>query len=322
MRFLHLFVFLVFISIVSIYEAQKFHSFSTHIYLEKESFTMKMLKGGARLFVNKEKVLKMDKNFKEEKPAKIPLSVQSQVLIDEKVFSGRKIFEISPKKTTPKKTIVFLHGGAYVHNIFRPHWQFVKTICLENNIRILVVDYPLLPNYTADDALKFMENLLVSGIIKTEEYFLMGDSAGGGLALSLTQQLSKTNVKVPSALILLAPWLDVSLMNPSIQPMAKNDVTLSVSPLRKLGEQWSTGDLNAPTASPIYGNFSELPTIYTFVGTHDILFPDCELLHQKLTSSNKSNHLFLYPKLPHDFMILTFIKESKVVRKELKRILK
>lgn len=322
MKFIQLFVFLIFTLISHNLNAQNFHSFSKHVYSEKESFTMKVLKVGARVFVNKEKVLKMDKNFKEEKPAKIPLSVRSQVLINEKVFAGRTIFEFSPKKTTPKKTIVFLHGGAYVHNVFRPHWQFVKTICLENNIRILVVDYPLLPNHTADDALKFMENLLVSGIVISEEYFLMGDSAGGGLALTLAQQLKKNNFKAPSSLILLAPWLDVSLTNPEIQPMAKKDVTLSVNPLRKLGELWSKGDLNSPNASPIYGNLAELPTVFTFVGTHDILFPDCELLHQKLTVLNMDNHLFLYPKLPHDFMILTVLKESKAVREELQKILK
>ena len=42
---------------------------------------------------------------------------------------------------------------------------------------------------------------------------ILGDSAGGGLAISLVNDAQKANIPIPSALALISPWVALSCVN-------------------------------------------------------------------------------------------------------------
>ncbi|MGW7642324.1 alpha/beta hydrolase fold domain-containing protein [Streptomyces decoyicus] len=44
----------------------------------------------------------------------------------------------------------------------------------------------------------------------------MGDSPGGGMALAIPQRLRDTGGRPPDRLVLIAPWLDITLGNPAV----------------------------------------------------------------------------------------------------------
>jgi len=50
-----------------------------------------------------------------------------------------------------------------------------------------------------------------------DDLIMMGDSAGGGFALALAQKLKNESIDQPAQIILLSPWLDITLTNPDIK---------------------------------------------------------------------------------------------------------
>src|SRR5699024_4725561 len=56
-----------------------------------------------------------------------------------------------------------------------------------------------------------------------ENIILMGDSAGGGFALALAQLLLEKNLPQPQKIILLSPWLDITMKNPAAHALERND---------------------------------------------------------------------------------------------------
>lgn len=82
----------------------------------------------------------------------------------------------------------------------------------------------------------------------------MGDAAGGGLCLSITQQVKTEGWKLAERLVLLSPWLDVALNNPEIAGIAAKDVMLAREGLVEAGKMWATEEFptDHPYISPIH----------------------------------------------------------------------
>jgi len=274
----------------------------------------RMVKGIARLFLpkhNLEKKLKQ-KNFVSE-PAQIPRTVLRNFIIDEYDICGRKVYCISPKNESCGKSILFLHGGAYINNIFRQHFQFAGKIATLTGCRVIIPDYPLAPSASYSDAYIMLTAVYASLLRETanESIIFMGDSAGGGLALAFAQYLSQNKTPLPSQLILLCPWLDVSMTNPEIQSILKKDPILRTPGLVIAGKVWAGScDTKNPMISPIYGDLANLPHISMFIGTYDILYADCNKLSTKLQSCNVHTRMFVFPKMFHDWMLYPNLREA------------
>ena len=73
----------------------------------------------------------------------------------------------------------------------------------------------------------------------TKRIILMGDSAGGGLAFGFVQQLRNENKKQPEQIIIFSPWLDVTMNNPNIELIEKEDKMLSIKGLKNAGQKYA-----------------------------------------------------------------------------------
>ena len=107
------------------------------------------------------------------------------------------------------------------------------------------------------------------------------------MALSLAQQLRDNypDVIQPEELILIAPWMDVSMENEKIMDIEPIDPMLGIHGTIDLGKRWAGNlDVHDPIVSPIYGSFENLGYISIFIGTKDMLFPDNEKFSEILTS--------------------------------------
>ena len=90
----------------------------------------------------------------------------------------------------------------------------------------------------------------------------MGDSAGGGLALGLAEALRDEGDTLPEELILISPWVDLTMSNPDMKDYVKHDPMLGIDGLRRMGEVWANGlELTDPKVSPIFGDLSGLPPV-------------------------------------------------------------
>lgn len=209
----------------------------------------------------------------------------------------------------------FLHDGGYINNIFRQHWLFAAGIIRKTHCTFIIPDYPLAPAAMYNDAFTMLyaiyDELLKN--VNASDIILMGDSAGGGLALALTEKQQKDGIPQADQIILLCPWLDVSMTNPEIKEIQKKDVVLCVNSLVMAGKAWAgSSSTNHYLVSPINGSMEGLPRISLFIGTHDILLADCRKLKFIMDQKGIAMNYYEYPKMFHDWMMLTSLKESEI----------
>ena len=111
---------------------------------------------------------------------------------------------------------------------------------------------------------------------------IMGDSSGGGISLALAQRLREDGHEQPGHVVLLSPWLDATLSNPEIAEFDKIDPFLGVAGLKYGGEVYARDvDPKSYLVSPVYGSLKDLAPVTLFIGTRDILYPDCRKLRDK-----------------------------------------
>ena len=208
-------------------------------------------------------------------------------MVDQKKFNNRNVFIISPKKVEKTDlTILYFHGGSYMAEATKQHWNFIEKIINDTGATVILPDYPLTPKYHYKDVFNMLEPLYKTIIerINPEKLILMGDSAGGGLALALEESLSDKGVKMPEQTILISPWLDVRLQNPEIDKVQKYDKELNKDALKLAGIAYAGANeegLKSFLVNPIDGDLSKLKNITIFTGTYDILNPDVKILKER-----------------------------------------
>ncbi|WP_328471139.1 alpha/beta hydrolase [Actinoplanes sp. NBC_00393] len=195
-------------------------------------------------------------------------------------------------------TVLYLHGGSYLSPMAPQHWALVSRLA-DAGLRVEVPDYGLAPQHTFREAYPFITAVYQQ---LTGPVTVMGDSAGGGLALGFAQTLPEAGLPQPRSLILIAPWLDLTLTNPGIPAAEAHDPWLSSIGLREAGKAWAGGhDPADPRLSPINGPLTGLAPIHTYIGTRDLLYPDTLLLRDRATDCRLTvcpGAVHVYPLTP------------------------
>ena len=189
---------------------------------------------------------------------------------------GKGITRVLPKRGLRSGGgLVFLHGGAYVYPLVEGQWGIVEGLIDRTGLPVIIPDYPLAPKHAATDAFDVVQPIIDEAQAEFGRVILFGDSAGGGLAISLAMQRRDAGARQVDGLVLYAPWVDVTMTNPAITDMQRLDKILRVPGLVWAGRAWA-GDLDPadPRVSPLYGDLSALPPMLIFQGDADILGPD------------------------------------------------
>ncbi len=221
---------------------------------------------------------------------------------------GWPIYTVRPRHGAARGRVVYAHGGGWAGEIAAPHWYLIAQIAAQARTAVTVPIYPLSPFATAADVVPRFAELaagrlaagpladgeLVAGeldcgdrpndgpVDDDEPACLVGDSAGGQIALSAALLArDRHGVRLPRT-VLIAPALDLGLTHPGIEEVAPHDPWLAVEGARVLANYWR-GDLplEDPLVSPIFGDLTELGPLTVFIGTRDILLPDAHLLTDK-----------------------------------------
>ena len=250
--------------------------------------------------------------------SKLPKDVFRYYDFSQKKFMGRDIFLIKPLEhedlyetsgnEISKKVILYIHGGSYVGELEKYHWHFFKDIINDTKATIIVPDYPLTPENTYLEAFNMMQPLYEKIIenIKNREFILMGDSAGGGMALALYEQNGELGNRLPDKTILISPWIDVRMENPLIDSI--NDPILKKSLLKLSGKKYAgKNGMKSYLVNPILGPTEKLKNIYFFSGTRDMLNPDAKEF--ALKNEGKINFLE-YEDAVHNFVLLKHKKKN------------
>ena len=285
-----------------------------YVHSEPESFQSKFLKFAATVLGMKDGLDKAMEKNKGRVEAQSPSdSLKKDFVFTQTKFKERSFWTISPKNNKSEKVILYLHGGAYINNIVKFQWDMMEEIARKTNSKIVVPDYPLSPESTYNDVYFFIESVYNDLLTQTksENIVFLGDSAGGGLSLGLAQKLQKEKKAGPSQIILISPWLDVTMSDPEVQKIDPLDKVLSIKGLVWAGKVYagkqSTQD---PLISPIYGDTKGLRKISIFIGTHDVLLSDSMRLRKNLEANKIPFNYFEYPKMFHVWPVLIGMNEA------------
>ena len=289
--------------------------------------------------------------------AEVPEETISKCNIEEKTFQNRKVFIMSPIvddsneingnneinsnneadkniestnidsliSSDTQKYIIYLHGGSYVGEPEEEHWQFLQDIVVDAKATIILPDYPLAPKYTYKEVFQMLEPLYKEILQKVgpENLILMGDSAGGGMALALEEKLSEENISLPNQLILISPWLDVTMSNSRIDEVQKNDKDLKKDALKLAGILYAGKDgMENYLVNPINGPLEKLKNVTIYTGTYDILNPDVHILIEKAKQVNVNITLKEYEGAGHIWIVRKNTEPSNIAEEAYKDLLK
>jgi acetyl esterase/lipase len=227
---------------------------------------------------------------------------------------------IEPKdRDIEAPSIVYLPGNAYVYPFMKTHWRIVEALARDNRTRVHMVDYPVAPQGSARTVVPAVADL-VSELSAAEGRapVLAGDSAGGGLALAATEHLLAEHRPLPAHLLLISPWLDVSLSD--LDPAAVSaDPILAVPGLLHAGGLWAAElPLTAGPVSPIYGETRGLCPVTVIAGTADLLYPDSERLGALCLDDGVDFSMLVAPGAFHVFLAATTLPESRIARRHIR----
>jgi acetyl esterase/lipase len=219
---------------------------------------------------------------------------------------------------------LYLHGGAYVHNITKYDWALLGRMVQQTGYGIIIPDYPLAPEYTYTDVYNMVVPVYKALLQQAgkENVVLMGFSAGGGMALSLAQYAKNNQLAQPSQIILLSPLLDATLQSPEIPTIDKYDPYLGIEGLKKaLSAYAGDGNPSNYMVSPVNGPLEGLAPIHLFMGTYEILLPDA----RRLVALARVKHVHInyheYAEMYHAWVFLK-MPEAESVFHQLMHILK
>ena len=220
---------------------------------------------------------------------------------------GRLVLTISPIESKTLQHVIYFHGGGYSFEASGGHFQLMKQLIDRSNCMVTYVDYPLAPEFSVVDTMNMAletYSQLLSAYPK-HQFVLMGDSVGGGLALSLSMLIREKGLKAAEKIILFSPWLDIKLTNERISLYEKRDFVLDAEPLRKIGQIYA-GELHEShyLVSPKYGDLKGLGDIAVFFGSEEIFYPDCMEFCDAGNAGSTKIRAYEYAGMQHDWVIL------------------
>jgi epsilon-lactone hydrolase len=211
-------------------------------------------------------------------------------------------------------TILYLHGGGYVLGSAFGYRPLAGALAVAAGTGALVPDYRLAPEHpfpaAVEDALSAYQWIVEQGIAP-EHVTVAGDSAGGGLALSLLIGLKQRGLPQPGAAVLLCPAVDLTfglLSPPPDDPTAST--TLAFAHL-SAATYLDGHPIDDPLVSPLLAELSGLPPMLIQAATGDLQRPDAQALADHAGSHGVDVRLELYPVDTHVFHFFwSFLPEA------------
>ncbi|MGG7567003.1 alpha/beta hydrolase fold domain-containing protein [Rhodovulum sp. DZ06] len=233
-------------------------------------------------------------------PARPPAALAPRVR-EEDGPGGRRFVLSPPTGAAPAPwRILYFHGGGYLFDLIDPHWTLLAGLSAASGAEIAIPLYPLAPEAEVEQGLEAAEAAwhALAGAQGASRVVLCGDSAGGGLALSLACRLRDRGLPLPAALALIAPWLDVAAAGPDQRRLARRDAILTPGFLREAGTLWAGGRaVEAPSVSPLHAAPEGLPPTMIAVGDRDMLLSDA----RRWAAKSPATQLRVYSQMFHVF---------------------
>jgi acetyl esterase/lipase len=244
-----------------------------------------------------------------KRPSPPPRVLRRHHAVDTVSIGGFDCVVVEPGRRDTGRAALYLHGGSYINPMAPQQWTFVDRLA-SAGVRVVVPDYGLAPAFTHRDAYPLVAEAYRRLVADPgpDATTIVGDSAGGGLALGFAQSLLGTDLPQPRRLVLLSPWVDLTLEDPGVRSAEADDPWLTRVGLVAAGRAWAGGDdPRLPRLSPIDGPIDGLAPIRAFVGSRDVLMPDVLRLQRRFRAAGAGDDRFaltVQPGALHNYPLL------------------
>jgi monoterpene epsilon-lactone hydrolase len=215
----------------------------------------------------------------------------------------------------PARVILYLHGGAFFMGSPASYRSRAMRLSYRCQAEVFVPAYRLAPEHpypaALDDALAAWR--LVTALRHDASVFIAGDSAGGGLGLSLIVRLRDHGLRLPQGAVLLSPWTDLTVSGASVEANHGRDLWFT----RKHLETWARyyvggADARSPYVSPVFADTSGLPPLLLLAGEHELLLDDARRVVEAARGKGASASVLIGTGMQHDWpLALPWLDESR-----------
>nr|WP_182388509.1 alpha/beta hydrolase [Anaerobutyricum hallii] len=230
--------------------------------------------------------------------------------------------------TENREVVLQLHGGGYIGKMKNAYRDFAVLYArMPGERAVLSVDYRVAPEdpYPAalEDAYAAYQWLLEMGC-RGSQIIVVGDSAGGGLALALCLYLKDKGEPLPKKLVLMSPWTDLAATGDSYETNFEKDPLFgnTTDSMIYSNAYYGENDPKTPYISPLYGNYEGFPPMLFQVGGSEMLLSDSARAAKKAKAAGCEVQLTIYDEMFHVFQLgMKKMKESREAWKEIEEFL-
>ena len=234
---------------------------------------------------------------------KPPVKVMRLVDVRQRMVAGHTVYEVRPQgweeRRTPARRILYLHGGAFVFELTPFHWRLVAELCERLCAHITLPVYPLAPEHGFEAIYGFAGEVWRE-VVAEGDVDVVGDSAGGNMALVLSLMAALQGWPRARRLVLISPGVDMTLANPATREAAALDPWLDI-PGGLEAVRLYAGDMDMADwrISPTHGDLDALPPMLIFTGTRDLLHADTAVFADKAKAAGIDVDLVVGDRMIH-----------------------
>lgn len=232
-------------------------------------------------------------------------------------IAGVPCIRCTPEASRGDGILVYAHGGGYVLGSAAGYEVAVSRLCQHLGRTLVIPDYRRAPEVPAPAAVDDLSGVAAT-FLDAEDgpVTLMGDSAGGGLALGVAQRLRDVRaVSDPrvAGMVLFSPWVDLRCETPSMVAREDEDPIVRPHWLRAFASMYAgSRPLGDPEVSSGLGTMEGLPATLIEVGGREVLRDDALALREALLRAGVEVELWEDPEGIHVWQIyLPWLPEAR-----------
>ncbi len=253
--------------------------------------------------------------------------VPDDVLVTEVSAGGVPAHWLAAPGTDPGRVLIFLHGGGFELGSLRSDGELAARLGRAAGMRVLFPEYRLAPEHpfpaAIDDVLAVWRWLRAGQGLSASSIAVVGDSAGGGLAVALLVAARDAGEALPAAAVLMSPTVDLTSSGASMAERADQDPISTPAMLRQFAAGYLAGaGPRTPLASPLFASLAGLPPLLIQVGTADLLLSDSERLAAAAAEAGVDVTLEVGEGLPHVYQLLLGTPEAAAATERIGKFLR
>ena len=253
--------------------------------------------------------------------------VPDDVLVTEVTAGGVPAHWLAAPGADTGRVLLFLHGGGYELGSLRSDGELAARLGRASGMRVLFPEYRLAPEHpfpaAIDDVRAAWRWLRTGQDLSARSIAVVGDSAGGGLAVALLVATRDAGQALPAAAVLMSPTVDLTSSGASMTERADQDPISTPAMLRQFASGYLAGaDPKTPLASPLFASLTGLPPLLIQVGTADLLLSDSERLATAAAAAGVDVTLEIGEGLPHVYQLLLGTPEAAGATEQIGKFLR